>query len=119
MTRGKAVQVGPTARLADGMSWDKLAAMSPADIREKGLFPKGYLPLPHPKHEAGGMLFPQMEIKQLARLERFDLDFDLPEHFLPEFPPPIFLTTRHGPGRRLRGEARDHGELPGDLRRTS
>ena len=32
------------------------------------------------------MLFPQMEIKQLARLERFDVDFDLPEHFLPEFP---------------------------------
>src|SRR5438093_8344942 len=40
------------------------------------------------------MLFPQMEIKQQARLERFDLDFDLPEHFLPEFPPAIFLTTR-------------------------
>ena len=30
----------------------------------------------------------------LPRLERFDLDFDLPEHFLPEFPPAIFLTTR-------------------------
>ena len=28
------------------------------------------------------------------RLERFDLDFDLPEHFLPEFPPAMFLTTR-------------------------
>jgi cytochrome c peroxidase len=28
------------------------------------------------------------------RLERFDLEFDLPEHFLPEFPPAIFLTTR-------------------------
>jgi cytochrome c peroxidase len=40
------------------------------------------------------MLFPQMEIKLLARLERFDLDFDIPEHFLPEFPPAIFLTTR-------------------------
>jgi cytochrome c peroxidase len=33
--------------------------------------------------------------KQTAReLTRFDLDFDLPDHFLPEFPPPIFLTTR-------------------------
>src|SRR3979411_985473 len=40
------------------------------------------------------MVFPQMEIKQLARLERVDVDFDLPEHFLPEFPPAIFLTTR-------------------------
>jgi cytochrome c peroxidase len=27
-------------------------------------------------------------------LERFDVDFDIPEHFIPEFPPPIFLTTR-------------------------
>jgi cytochrome c peroxidase len=27
-------------------------------------------------------------------LERFDLDFDLPAHLIPEFPPAIFLTTR-------------------------
>ncbi|MCL4840029.1 MAG: cytochrome B6, partial [Thermoanaerobaculia bacterium] len=27
-------------------------------------------------------------------LSRFDLDFDFPDHFLPEFPAPIFLTTR-------------------------
>jgi cytochrome c peroxidase len=94
MTRGKPVQVGPAARLPQGTTWDRLAAMPAEEVREKGLFPKGYLPLPHPKHEAGGMLFPQMEIKQLKRVERFDLDYDLPEHFLPEFPPPIFLTTR-------------------------
>jgi cytochrome c peroxidase len=94
MTRGKPIQVGPTARLPEGMTWEKLAAMAPDQIREQGLFPKGFLPLPHPKHDAGGMLFPQMEIKLLARLERFDVDFDLPEYFLPEFPPPIFLTTR-------------------------
>ena len=40
------------------------------------------------------MVFPQMEIKLLPRLERFDVEFDLPEHFLPEFPPAIYLTTR-------------------------
>jgi cytochrome c peroxidase len=94
MTRGKPVQVGPTAKLPEGTTWEKLAQMSPEDVREKGLFPIGYLPLPHPKHEAGGMLFPQIEIKLLARLERFDIDFDLPDHYLPEFPPAIFLTTR-------------------------
>jgi cytochrome c peroxidase len=94
MTRGKPIPVGPTARLPRGVTWEKLAAMSSDAIRDQGLFPKGFLPLPHPKHEAGGMLFPQMEIKQLARLLRFDLDFDLPEPFLPEFPPAIFLTTR-------------------------
>lgn len=94
MTRGKPVQAGPTVRLPNGATWDSLAAMSPEEIREQNLFPPGFLPLPHPKHLAGGMLFPQMEIKQLPRLERFDVDFDLPEHFLPEFPPAIFLTTR-------------------------
>jgi cytochrome c peroxidase len=94
MARGKPLQVGPATRLPEGTTWDALAARSPAEVRDKGLFPKGFLPLPHPKHEVGGMVFPQMEIKLLPRLERFDLDFDLPEHFLPEFPPAIFLTTR-------------------------
>jgi cytochrome c peroxidase len=27
-------------------------------------------------------------------LTRFDLEFDLPDPFLAEFPPPMFLTTR-------------------------
>jgi cytochrome c peroxidase len=94
MSHGKPIPVGPATRLPDGMTWDKLAALSPDEIRTKKRLPMGFLPLPHPKHEVGGMVFPQMEIKQLARLERFDLDFDLPEHFLPEFPPAIFLTTR-------------------------
>ena len=94
MSRGKPIPVGPATRLPAETTWDELARLSPDEIREKGLFPKGFLPLPHPKHEVGGMVFPQTEIKQLPRLERFDLDFDLPEHFLPEFPPAIFLTTR-------------------------
>jgi cytochrome c peroxidase len=94
MTRGKLIQVGPTARLPEGITFEKLAGMSSAEIRDQGLFPKGYLPLPHPNHAAGGMLFPQHQIRQFARLERFDLDFDIPEQFLPEFPPAIFLTTR-------------------------
>jgi len=94
MSRGKPIQVGPTARLPEGLTWEQLAAMASDEIREKGLFPKGFLPLPHPKHEVGGMVFPLMEIKQFGRLERFDVDFDLPEHFLPEFPPAIYLTTR-------------------------
>jgi cytochrome c peroxidase len=100
MSRGKAIPVGPAAKLASGLTWDSLGAMSPAEIRDKGLFPKGFMPLPHPNHPEGGMIFPKMMIDELVkmgegnRLERFDLDFDLPEHFLPEFPPAIFLTTR-------------------------
>lgn len=94
MTRGKPIPVGPATRLPNGVSWNQLAEMAPAEIREKGLFPLGFLPLPHPHHPVGGMVFPQHQIKQFARLQRFDLDFDLPEHFLPEFPPAMFLTTR-------------------------
>jgi cytochrome c peroxidase len=94
MWHGKPIPVGPAAKLPAEMTWDKLAQMAPEEIKKQGLFPKGFLPLPHPHHEVGGMVFPQHEIKQLARLQRFDLDFDLPEHFLPEFPPAIFLTTR-------------------------
>ena len=102
MTRGKPISVGPTARLASGVTWEQLGRMSPQEIREKGLFP--YLPLPHINHAVGGMVFPQMETKVLARLERFDMDFDLPEHFLPEFPPAIFLTTRPDLGDVSKGK---------------
>ncbi len=73
--------------------------MTPEEIREKDAFPAGFLPLPHPNHPEGGMLFPKFHIDEIKKQEqrdltRFDLDFDLPDHFLPEFPPPIFLTTR-------------------------
>jgi cytochrome c peroxidase len=94
MSRGKPIPVGPATRLPRGTNWEALARLAPAEIRDKGLFPKGFLPLPHPHHEVGGMVFPQAEIKLLPRLERFDLDFDLPDHFLAEFPPAIYLTTR-------------------------
>jgi cytochrome c peroxidase len=99
MSRGKPIQEGIRVKLPDGMTWDKLGAMTPEEIRDKGLFPKGLLPLPHPNHPEGGMLFPKTHIdeikKQEARdLTRYDLDFDLPTHFLPESPAAIFLTTR-------------------------
>jgi cytochrome c peroxidase len=104
MTRGKPIPVGPTAKLADGMTWDKLGDLTPAQILNQGVFPKGFLPLPHPHHEVGGMVFPQAEVKLLPRLERFDLDFDLPEAFLPELPPAIFLTTRPDLGDVSKGK---------------
>jgi cytochrome c peroxidase len=102
MTRGKPIAVGPTAKLKGGVTWEQLGRMSPEEIREKGLFP--YLPLPHVNHPVGGMVFPQMHIKVQPRLERFDLDFDIPEHFLPEFPPAIFLTTRPDLGDVSKGQ---------------
>jgi cytochrome c peroxidase len=102
MTRGKPVPVGPTARLKRGVTWEQLGRMSPDEIREKELFP--YLPLPHVVHSVGGMLFPQEHIRQQPRLERFDMDFDIPEHFRPEFPPAIFLTTRPDLGDVSKGQ---------------
>jgi cytochrome c peroxidase len=100
MTRGKPVQEGVRVKLPNGTTWDKLAAMAPEEVRDKDLFPAGFLPLPHPNHPEGGMLFPKFHIDEIKKQEgtrdltRFDLDFDLPDHVLPEFPPPIFLTTR-------------------------
>jgi len=99
MSRGKPIQAGVRVKLPAGVTWEKLAAMSPEEIRRKGLFPNGFLPLPHPNHAEGGMVFPQHHIDEIKRQEgrdltRFDLDYDLPAHFLPEYPPPIYLTTR-------------------------
>jgi cytochrome c peroxidase len=99
MTRGKRVQHGVRTLLPPGLSWEELAMLTPAEIKERGLFPSGFRALPHPKQPEGGMLFPQSTIDEVLaqtgrNLTRFDLDFDLPEHLLPEFPPAIFLTTR-------------------------
>ena len=104
MSRGKPLAVGPTARLPKGMDWETLAAMSPEEIRRKDAFP--YPALPHPVQGGGlgGMVFPQMQIKMFPRLERYDVEFDLPEAFLPEFPPAMFLQSRPELGDVSRGE---------------
>lgn len=99
MSRGKPIQEGVRVKLPAAMTWDKLAAMEPEEIRDKNLFPAGFFPLPHPNHPEGGMTFPKFQIDETKKQEgrdltRFDLDFDLPDRFLPEFPAPIYLTTR-------------------------
>jgi cytochrome c peroxidase len=100
MSGGKPIPVGPTTKIA-GVTWEQLGQMTPDEIREKGLFP--YKPLPFADHAEGGMLFPDMTLKLLPRLTRFDLDFDLPEHILPEAAPTMFLTTRPDLGDVARG----------------
>ncbi len=110
MSRGKPIQEGVRVKLPDGVkSWQELAAMSPEEIKEKGLWPKGFLPLPHPNHPEGGMVFPKPVIDEIKKqegreLERFDLDYDVPNHFLPEYPPAIFLTTRPDLGDVSQGQ---------------
>ena len=45
-----------------------------------------------------------IEQSEQRSLERFDLAFDLPDHLTPEFPPPLFLTTRPDLGDVSQGE---------------
>jgi len=94
----KPIQEGVRVKLPKSMTWEKLNAMTAAEIKEKDLFPEGFLPLPHTKHATGGQVFPKDQIDEIQKLEqrsleRFDVDFDLPVHFIPEFPPPMYLTT--------------------------
>jgi hypothetical protein len=55
--------------------------------------------MPHPNQPEGEMVFPHFEIEQVKKQEgrdltRFDLDYDIPDQFLPDFPAPIYITTR-------------------------
>ena len=102
MSRGKPVPMGPTAKLKEGFTLENLGAMKPEDLKKDKLFP--YPALPHPKQATGGQVFPQMQIDMFPRLQRFDVDFDIPDAFLPEFPPAIFLQNRPELGDVSRGE---------------
>ncbi len=109
MSRGKALQKGVRVKLPEGITWDMLSKMTPEEIKEKGIFPAGFYPLPHPNHKEGGMLFPQYHINEMKKqdgrdLTRFDLDFDIPDQFMPEFPPAIYLTTRPDLGDVSQGQ---------------
>jgi len=109
MSGGKAVQEGVRVKLPQGTTWEKLAMMSPEEVRQQNLFPAGFYPLPHPNHPEGGMTFPKFQIDEIKKQEgrdltRFDLDFDLLDHFLPDFPAPIYLTTRPDLGDVSRGK---------------
>jgi cytochrome c peroxidase len=109
MTKGKPVQAGIRVRLPKGVTWQQLGSMSPSEIRTRGMFPAGFRPLPHPKHSEGGMVFPAFQIDEIKRqegrdLNRFDVEFDIPDHFLPEFPAPIFLTSRPDLGDVSKGQ---------------
>ncbi|MDR5726820.1 MAG: cytochrome B6, partial [Terriglobia bacterium] len=109
MDRTKPVQEGVRVKLPAGVTWDDLVKMTPDEIRDKGTFPQGFLPLPHANHPEGGMVFSSLEIKEMLKQEnrdltRFDLDFDIPERFEPEFPPAMYLTTRPDLGDVSKGQ---------------
>jgi cytochrome c peroxidase len=104
MTRSKPIPIGPVTRLPEGIkNWQELAALSPQQIRDQELFPEGFRPLSHPLQSTGHQLFPQIWTKFHPEHERFDVEFDLPDTYLPEFPPPLFLITRPDLGDVSRG----------------
>lgn len=105
----KPVQSGVRVKLHGDAAWERLASMTPAEIKEADLFPHGFRPLPHSKHETGGMVFPEEQIKEIDKaegrdLQRFDTTFDLPKHLTPEFPPPMFLINRPDLGDVTQGK---------------
>lgn len=105
----KPVQDGVRVKLPAGVTWEMLSNLSPDEIRNRNLLPEGFKPLPHVKQATGGQVFPDVQIQEISRLEqrdlrRFDVDFDLPDAFTPEFPPPIFLTTHPELGDVSRGQ---------------
>lgn len=102
MSGGKPIPVGPTVKLKKGLSWAALSQMSPAEIKQKASFP--YLPLPHVSPDGGGLVVSPKQIETHPELVRFDMEFDLPDAYLPEFPAPLYLISRPDLGDVSGGE---------------
>lgn len=105
----KAIQAGVRVKLPEGVTWDSLSRMNPDEIKSRDLFPQGFRPLPHVKQPNGGQVFPKEQIDVIQQqegrsLQRFDVDFDIPERFTPEFPPPIFLQNHPELGDVSKGQ---------------
>ena len=98
----KPIMKGPIARLPKGVrSYEELAKLSADEIKKKDLFP--YKPLAHPLHSTAHMVFPDSWNKAHPEHIRIDLDHDYPDEYLPEFPPPMFLTTHKELGDVTKG----------------
>jgi cytochrome c peroxidase len=98
----KQVMKGPITRLPEGInSFEELAQRSAEDIKENDLFP--YKPLAHPLHSTAHMVFPEQYLVYHPEHRRIDVDHDIPDNYLPEFPPPMFLTTHKEYGDVTKG----------------
>lgn len=103
MSGGKPIMQGPIARLQRGVSsFEELAALAPEEIKERDLFP--YKPLAHPLQSTAHMVFPDQWVSVHPEHERIDVAMDFPSAYLPEFPPPLFLTTHKELGDVTNGQ---------------
>ena len=98
----KPIMAGPIARLPESVgSFEELAELSPEEIKEQDLFP--YKPLAHPLQTIAHMVFPDDWNKEHPEHLRIDVDHDFPDVYLPEFPPPMFLTNHKELGDVTKG----------------
>ena len=63
----KPVQAGVRVKLPEGVTWETLVTMTPDQIRDRGLFPAGFLTLPHVKQATGGQVFPANQINEIRK----------------------------------------------------
>jgi hypothetical protein len=103
MSGGKAIMKGPIARLPKEVAnFEELAKLPPDVIKQKDIFP--YKPLAHPIQTVAHMVFPPAWILKHPEHQRVDVDMDIPEAYLPEFPAPMFLTTHKELGDIAKGK---------------
>lgn len=99
----KPIMAGPVARLPEGVeSFEELSQLSAEEIKRRDLFP--YKPLAHPLQTTAHMVFPDTWNEAHPEHIRIDMDHDFPDEYLPEFPPPMFLTTHKELGDVTGGE---------------
>ena len=87
----KPIMKGPVTRPKGFTSFEELAKLSADEIKHRDLFP--FKPLAHPLATTAHMVFPDNWNQAHPEHIRIDLDHDYPVEYLPEFPPPMFLTT--------------------------
>ncbi|NND07900.1 MAG: cytochrome C, partial [Saprospiraceae bacterium] len=99
----KEVMQGPISRLPEGIaSYEELSLLSSEEIKKRDLFP--FKPLAHPLASTAHMVFPDNWNKVHPEHIRIDVDHDYPDAYLPEFPPPMFLTNHKELGDVTKGK---------------
>ena len=119
MTRGKPIPVGPVVRLPEGIaSLGGPGRPGAGDDPRSGTSSRSASARCRTRCNRSATSSSRRRGSRLhPEHERFDVDFDIPDAYLPEFPPPLFLTTRPDLGDVSRGP-RDHpGQLPRAVRR--
>jgi len=80
MSRGKPIQQGVRVKLPQGVTWSQIASMTPDEIKRRNVFPEGFMPLPHPNHPEGGMVFKNSGIALRLRACEESTSSDCSDH---------------------------------------